>query len=55
MQALPRAHDATPPTAKGQVTDFKKGEGFLFGKEVIAASPEVHEEVFQIIQRNFFK
>lgn len=39
--------------AGGTVSDFSGGRNYLFGKECIAASSNVYNEVFEIVNRNF--
>lgn len=41
--------------AGGKVSDFKGGNNFLFGEELIAASPEVWAEMQAIIGQTFFE
>lgn len=41
--------------AGGSVTDFSGGENYLFGEEIIASNPYVHNEFLQIIQERFNK
>ena len=38
--------------AGGMVTDFKGGDNFLFGREIVAAGP-VHSELLAVIQRSW--
>lgn len=40
--------------AGGRVTDFKGGNDFIFGGELIAANKEVYEEMFKVIDQEFF-
>ena len=40
--------------AGGKVTDFKGGNNYLFGKELIATNSFIHEEFLQIIQKHIF-
>lgn len=39
--------------AGGQVSDFSKGENWLFGKEIIATNKHLHSDCHQIISENF--
>jgi myo-inositol-1(or 4)-monophosphatase len=39
--------------AGGIVTDFKGGNDFLFGKEILACCPAVHEEFLKEIKKRF--
>ncbi len=39
--------------AGGQVTDFKGGDNYLFGKEIIATAPKIFDELAQIIDQRF--
>lgn len=34
----------------GVVSDFSKGDNYLFGREIIATSPQVYDEVYEVIQ-----
>lgn len=36
--------------AGGMVTDFEGGNGYLFGKAIVAATPELHGQVLDIIK-----
>lgn len=38
--------------AGGKVSDFSGGEKYLYGKEILAASPQVYAEVSDVIQTN---
>lgn len=38
--------------AGGKVSDFSNGNDYLFGREIIASSPQVFDEVLHIIQSN---
>lgn len=40
--------------AGGMVTDFKKGNNYIFGKEIIATNASIHPSVYQIVG-DFFK
>jgi len=40
--------------AGGLVTDFKGGDDYLFGGEIIAANPRVHKEVLKTVQEGFY-
>jgi myo-inositol-1(or 4)-monophosphatase len=35
--------------AGGRVTDFKGGDGFLFGKEIIASNSFIHDELTRVV------
>jgi myo-inositol-1(or 4)-monophosphatase len=35
--------------AGGKVTDFKGGDGFLFGKEIIASNSFIHDELTRVV------
>lgn len=39
--------------AGGVVSDFDKGQNFLFGRQVIAANKHIHQDVHQVISGNF--
>lgn len=39
--------------AGGQVTDFKGGDDFVFGRELIASNGKVHKEVLETIQQHW--
>lgn len=39
--------------AGGIITDFKGQENFLFGNEVIAAGPVIHEAMLEVIRKEF--
>jgi myo-inositol-1(or 4)-monophosphatase len=39
--------------AGGIVTDFKGGDNYLFGGDIIAAAPGAHPELVQVISENF--
>ncbi|MEY5042375.1 MAG: hypothetical protein RLZZ414_1939, partial [Bacteroidota bacterium] len=39
--------------AGGVVKDFKGGEDFVFGKEIIASSPMVYKDLQNYIDRDF--
>lgn len=39
--------------AGGLITDFKGGNNFLFGGQVIAASPAIHEAMLTVIEKQF--
>lgn len=39
--------------AGGRVTDFSGGDDFLFGRELIAATPEVHKEMLETIGKRW--
>lgn len=39
--------------AGGIVTDFSGTDNFLFGEEVIAASPAIHAEILQVVKAEF--
>jgi myo-inositol-1(or 4)-monophosphatase len=41
--------------AGGRVSDFSGGENFLFGREILAASPELFEAFFKPVQNAFSK
>lgn len=41
--------------AGGSVSDFSEGDNYLFGREILAASPEVYAEVLHVIQSNLKK
>lgn len=40
-------------TAGGQVTDFQGEGNFIFGRELIAASPSIHPQMLSVIHRMF--
>ena len=40
--------------AGGIVEDFKGGENYLFGKEIIAVNPHIHAAFFQSIHSSFY-
>ncbi len=40
--------------AGGKVSDFSGGSNALFGGEIVAAAPEIHEEVRKVVARHFF-
>lgn len=37
--------------AGGMVTDFKGGDNYIFGKELLAANPYVHKAVLELVQQ----
>lgn len=37
--------------AGGSVTDFKGGNNFVFGKEIVASNNKVHEEFMQVVEQ----
>ena len=37
--------------AGGSVTDFKGGNDFVFGKEIVASNNKVHEEFMQVVEQ----
>ncbi len=39
--------------AGGLITDFKGGNDFLFGNEVIAAGPVIHSAMLDMISKTF--
>lgn len=39
--------------AGGQISDFKGGDDYLFGREVIATNRHIHKEIQQTIENNF--
>jgi len=39
--------------AGGHVTDFKSGDDFLFGREIIASNNQVHEEFTDLLKQHF--
>ncbi len=39
--------------AGGRVTDFKGGEDYLFGRELISSNTKLHEELQKVIQQHF--
>jgi myo-inositol-1(or 4)-monophosphatase len=39
--------------AGGQVTDFKGGDDYLFGREILATNQLVHQEVLAAIQERW--
>ena len=41
--------------AGGKVTDFRGGNDYLFGKELIATNAGIFEEFFQLIHQNFYQ
>lgn len=41
--------------AGGNVSDFSNNQNYLFGGEILASSPMVHDKVLQIIQSNLNK
>lgn len=40
--------------AGGRVTDFRGGEDYLFGGEIIAANPRVYEAVMKSVRKGFY-
>ena len=41
--------------AGGIVKDFKGGEDYLFGKEIIAVNPNIHQSFFEVIHSSFYQ
>jgi len=41
--------------AGGRVNDFRGTKNYLFGKEIVASSAAVHDEMLEIIMRYFFE
>ena len=39
--------------AGGYVSDFKGGEDYLFGREMVAAGP-VHQKLLEVIKKHWF-
>lgn len=39
--------------AGGLVTDFKNGKDFVFGEEILASNPNIHEEMHQALSTHF--
>ena len=39
--------------AGGQISDFSKGNNYLFGQEIIASNANIHSEIQSLIHRNF--
>lgn len=39
--------------AGGVVSDFKGGDNYLFGKEMVAGSPKIHHELLETIKTHF--
>lgn len=39
--------------AGGRVCDFKGGDNFLFGKEIIASAPGIHDEFLSVVKSKF--
>jgi myo-inositol-1(or 4)-monophosphatase len=40
--------------AGGKISDFKGGDGFLFGEEMLAATPGVFEETLKVVSQAFY-
>lgn len=40
--------------AGGQVSDFRGGTDYLFGREIIVANPTIFKPFFQLIHQNFY-
>ncbi|MCH7401406.1 inositol monophosphatase [Belliella kenyensis] len=39
--------------AGGQVTDFRKGDDFIFGREILASNGKVHEEFWKVLRQHW--
>ena len=39
--------------AGGRVNDFQGNEDYLFGKQILASSPAIHDEMLKILLANF--
>lgn len=38
--------------AGGVISDFKGGEDYIFGRQILAATPEVHGDMLEVVKRN---
>jgi myo-inositol-1(or 4)-monophosphatase len=41
--------------AGGKVSDFKGGDDYVFGKEILACNTGIHEEFLGVIKNEFSK
>ncbi|HEX2616257.1 MAG TPA: inositol monophosphatase family protein, partial [Flavobacteriales bacterium] len=39
--------------AGGRVSDFREGDRFLFGEEIVASNGHIHREMLDVIERSF--
>jgi fructose-1,6-bisphosphatase/inositol monophosphatase family enzyme len=39
--------------ASGLVTDFENRENYVFGNTILAGSPNIHQKMLELIQREF--